>query len=111
MTRRSMPSSFHVNLFALMPVRCLFSACVAVMAGTGEDFGLHPFFMRAATARPEKTSQNIGPRLGHSFPSGLVSETTTQNIGSERDTFSHTGLKRKLHPSLRPQNGMQFPPD
>ena len=43
MTRRSMPSSFHVNLFALMPVRCSSSTCEAVMAETGADFGLHPF--------------------------------------------------------------------
>ena len=29
-----MPSSFHVNLFALMPVRCPSSTCVSVMAET-----------------------------------------------------------------------------
>ena len=48
-------------------------------------------------------------KLGHSFPNGLVSETATRNIGSERDMLSQTGLNRKLRPSLRPQNGMQFP--
>ena len=26
MTKRSMPASFHANLFALVPVRCPFSA-------------------------------------------------------------------------------------
>lgn len=48
-------------------------------------------------------------KLGCGFPNGSVSETATRNIGSERDAVSQTGLKRKPHPSLRPQNGMQFP--
>lgn len=131
MTRRSMPSSFHVNLFALMPVRCSSSTCEAVMAGTGADFGLRPFFMRASSRlrkmRPtiwlnSGTRFPVGapsgncdpeyrPKLGCSFPNGLVSESVSRNIGSERDTVSQTGLKRKLRPSLRPQNGTQFPLD
>ena len=48
-------------------------------------------------------------KLGHSFPNRAVSESASRNIGSERDTVSQTGLNRKLRPSLRPQNGMQFP--
>ena len=50
-------------------------------------------------------------KLGRSFPSGPVPETATRNIGSERDALSQTVLNRKLHPSLRPQNGTQLPPD
>ena len=51
------------------------------------------------------------PKLGCSFPNGLVSENVSQNIGSERDAVSQTGLIRKARPSSRPQNGTQFPPD
>ena len=43
--------------------------------------------------------------------SPLLAESASQNIGSGRDTVSQTGLNRKLRPSLRPQNGTQFPPD
>ena len=56
MTRRSMPSSFHVNLFALMPVRCSSSTCEVVMAETGADFGLRPFFIRAVISAWETAS-------------------------------------------------------
>ena len=39
MTRRSMPSSFHANLFALEPARCPFSTYGVVPAGTwGRSF-------------------------------------------------------------------------
>lgn len=40
----------------------------------------------------------------------VLPESATRNFGSEWDTVSQTGLNRKLRPSLRPQNGTQFPP-
>ena len=79
MTRRSMPSSFHVNLFALMPVRCSSSTCEAVMAETGADFGLHPFFMRAVTSAWESAS-----RFSVEF----------------WDPVSQTGLRGKVRPRI-----------
>ena len=108
MTRRSMPSSFHVNLFALMPVRCSSSTCEAVMAETGADFGLHPFCMRAVTSAWESASafrSNSGtqfpkqalrgkcvpeywPKVGCAFPNSAQPETASQFEDSKRDAVS-----------------------
>ncbi len=111
MTRMSMPSSFHVNLFALMPVRCSSSNCEAVMAETGADFGLHPFCMRAVTSAWESASRFSVEFWVPSFPNRPLGESASQNTGLRWDALSQTGLNRKLRPSLRPQNGMNFPPD
>ena len=107
MTRRSMLSSFHVNLFALMPVRCSPSTCKAVMAETGADFGLRPFFMRATAwprVRPTiwsysgtrfpvgAPSGNCDPeyrlRTGYAFPNRAQPETASQFEASKRDAVS-----------------------
>ena len=40
MTRRSMPSSFHANLFALEPARCPSSTYGVVLVGTWGYFFL-----------------------------------------------------------------------
>lgn len=44
-----------------------------------------------------------------SFPTGPLGETATQNLSSERDTVSQTGLLRKMHPGILARNGMRFP--
>ncbi len=46
---------------------------------------------------------------GCSFPTGPLGETATQNLSSERDTVSQTGLLRKMHPGIPARNGMRFP--
>ena len=43
MTRRSMPSSFHANLFALVPARCPSSTCGVAMVVIGAALGDVPF--------------------------------------------------------------------
>lgn len=112
MTRRSMPPSFHVNLFALMPVHCPSSTCVSVMAETLRvRTSVCTRFLCELQLSSGKRDPQFGRILGCAFRLGPLAETTTRNIGSERDTLSRTGLNRKAHPSLRPQNGTQFPPD
>ena len=43
MTRRSMPSSFHANLFALVSARCPSSTCDVAMVVIGVALGDVPF--------------------------------------------------------------------
>ena len=80
------------------------------MAGTGADFGLRPFLCELQLSLG-KCDPQFGRILGRAFRLEPLAETATQNIGSERDVLSQTGLNRKLRPSLRPQNGTQLPPD
>ena len=121
MTRRSMPSSFHANLFALVPARCPSSTCGVAMVVIGVALGDVPFlsavgdtpWARLVHWRCIGWSGNRGPVFGRipgrGFRMGWVAESATQNNAPKRDAVSPTCLKRKAHPIQELQNGMRFP--
>ena len=121
MTRRSMPSSFHANLFALVPARCPSSTCGVAMVVIGAALGDVPFLPAVGDTlwvwlvywrcieRSGKCDPVFGRIVGRGFRMGRVAETATRNIALKRDTVSPTRLKRKVHPISELQNGMHFP--
>ena len=123
MTRRSMPSSFHANLFALVPARCPSSTCGVAMVVIGAALGDVPFlsavgdtpWARLVHWRCIGWSGNRGPVFGRipgrGFRMGWVAESATRNNAPKRDAVSPTCLKRKAHPIQELQNGMRFPRD
>lgn len=72
--------------------------CLSGLARLGPRFG-----------SSGKRDSVFGHIVGRAFRMGCAAETVSQNIGLERDAFSQTALKRKLHPALERQNGMRFP--
>ena len=70
-----------------------------------------PFFYARRNLGLGKRAPLFGRILGHSFPNRPLGESASQNTGLKWDALSQTRLKGKLRPSLRPQNGMNFPPD
>ena len=47
--------------------------------------------------------------MGCGFRLRGQAETTSHNLRSDWDALSQQGINRKLHPTLRPRNGMRFP--
>ena len=117
MTRRSIPSSFHANLFALVPARCPSSTCGVAMVVIEAALGDVPFLpavgdtpcINAVSNARENATRFFGRIPGRGFRMGRVAETATRNIALKRDTVSPTRLKRKVHPISELQNGMHFP--
>ncbi len=79
MTRRSMPSSFHANLFALVPARCPSSTCGVVMVVIEVAVGDVPFLPAVGdTPCASVASRTLGkmrpgfwPNSGSRFPDGV----------------------------------------
>ncbi|GEM_PF-3413321 len=96
MTRRSMPFSFHANLFALVPARCPSSTCGVAMVVIGAALGDVPFL----------------PAVGDT-PCASVASSARENVdrflAEFRVEVSGWGGLRKVRPGLLLQNGMQFP--
>ena len=119
MTRRSIPSSFHANLFALVPARCPSSTCGVAMVVIEAALGDVPFLpavgdtpcINAVSNARENATRFFGRIPGRGFRMGWVAESATRNIALKRDAVSPTRLNRKAHPILRRQNGMRFPRD
>ena len=123
MTRRSMPSSFHANLFALVPARCPSSTCGVAMVVIGAALRDVPFLPAVGDtlwARlvhwrrigwSGKCDPVFGRIVGRGFRMGWVAESATRNIALKRDAVSPTRLNRKAHPGIRRQNGTRFPRD
>ena len=123
MTRRSMPSSFHANLFALVPARCPSSTCGVAMVVIGAVLGDVPFLPAVGDtlwARlvhwrrigwSGKCDPVFGRIVGRGFRMGWVAESATRNIAPQRDAVSPMGLKRKARPIPELQNGTRFPRD
>ena len=114
MTRRSMPSSFHANLFALVPARCPSSTCdVAMVRHLGTFLFCRQFGTLLAQALHRGCSGKCGPVFGRipgrGFRMGWVAESATRNDALKRDGVSPTRFKRKAHPIPELQNGMHFP--
>ena len=113
MTRRSMPSSFHANLFALVPARCPSSTCGVAMV---RHLGTFLFCRQLGTLLVPVLHRVVGKMRpgfwlnnGSRFPNGVVAESATRNSAPKRDAVSPTRLKRKTHPIPELQNGMRFP--
>ena len=122
MTRRSMPSSFHANLFALVPARCPSSTCGVVMvvigAALGRSFSAgsrgHSLGAVGALASHRvvgKMRPGFWPNSGSRFPDGVGCGKRDPEYCSETGCRFPTRLNRKAHPILRRQNGMRFPRD
>ena len=117
MTRRSIPSSFHANLFALVPARCPSSTCGVAMVVIEAALGDVPFLpavgdtpcINAVSNARENATRFFGRIPGRGFRMGRVAETATRNIAPQRDAVSPMGLKRKARPIPELQNGMRFP--
>lgn len=79
MTRRSMPSSFHANLFALVPARCPSSTCGVAMVVIEVAVGDVPFLPAVGdTPCASVASRTLGkmrpgfwPNSGSRFPDGV----------------------------------------
>ena len=79
MTRRSMPSSFHANLFALVPARCPSSTCDVAMVVIGAALGDVPFLPAVGDTPWEvgaswvlgKMWPGFWPNSGSRFPDGV----------------------------------------
>ena len=65
MTRRSMPSSFHANLFALVPARCPSSTCGVAMVVIGAALGDTPLVRggQLKESRPTLAARGRDERL------------------------------------------------
>ncbi len=100
MTRRSMPSSFHANLFALVPARCPSSTCGVAMVVIGAALGDVPFLPAVGDTlwvwlvywrcieRSGKCDPVFGRIVGRGFRMGWVAESATRNIALKRDALS-----------------------
>ena len=95
MTRRSMPSSFHANLFALAPARCPSSTCGVAMVVIEAALGDVPFL----------------PAVGDTPCAGVASsarENMARFLVEFRVAVSGWGGLRKVRPGILLQNGMAF---
>ena len=117
MTRRSMPFSFHANLFALVPARCPSSTCGVAMVVIGAALRDVPFLTAVGDAPCTSVAlwvigkmwpgfwPNSGPRFpdemgcgkcdpeycfktGCSFPDALQTESASHSGAPKRDALS-----------------------
>ena len=55
-----------------------------------------------------KVCPRISAQNGMHFPDGLLAESSSRNLCSERDALSQRRSKRKAHPGIPPQTGTHF---
>ena len=102
MTRRSMPSSFHANLFALVPARCPSSTCGVLVAGRWQlGTLLVPVLHRVVG----KMRPGFWPNNGSRFPNGVgcgkcdpeyCSKTGCRfPDGAQAESASHSGAPKR----------------
>ena len=96
MTRRSMPSSFHANLFALVPARCPSSTCDVAMVVIEAALGDVPFLPAVGDTPCINAASN-------------ARENATRFLAEFRVAVSGWGGLRKPRPGILLHNGMPFP--
>ena len=105
MTRRSMPSSFHANLFALVPARCPSSTCGVATVVIGAALGDVPFL--PAVGDTPLVHMNLSPLFSvASWVLGKMRAGIWANSGSQFPDGVGCG---KCDPEYCSKTGCRFP--